>query len=197
MPNARRNEQPAHATAPPLAALVLALLALPLLAACVSFSRTDSGSSSPAVGVSAVADMAAPDGTSLGSVSLRQTHYGVLVQADLRGLPPGGHGFHVHETGSCSPDFAAAGDHYNPGDAGHGYDNPDGYHAGDLPNIHVAADGTARADFFTHALTLDADVDLPLFDEDGAAVIVHEKPDTYGADAGAGGRIACGVIRRN
>ena len=149
------------------------------------------------IGTTAVAMLAGPDGAALGTVTLTQTPLGVLVAAEVNGLPAGGHGFHIHETGTCAPDFAAAGDHFNPTDAGHGFNNPDGMHAGDLPNIYAGADGMARADYFSAAITLDAGADHSVFDADGSAIIVHEKPDTYGADAGAGGRIACGVIRRN
>ena len=154
--------------------------------------------SAPAgVGATASATLAGPDGAALGTVTLTQTPLGVLIAADANGLSPGGHGFHIHETGTCAPDFAAAGDHFNPTGAGHGLNHPGGHHAGDLPNIYAGADGTARADYFTAAVTLDEGAAHSVFDADGSAIIIHEKPDTYGADAGAGGRVACGVIRRN
>ena len=145
----------------------------------------------------ATAMMAGPDSTALGTVTLTQGPHGVLIAADLTGLPPGGHGFHIHEVGTCSPTFAAAGGHYNPGGKGHGFLHEGGFHAGDTPNIYAAADGTARADMFTAAVTLVAEADHTLFDADGSTIIVHEQPDTYGASAGAGGRVACGVIVRN
>lgn len=149
------------------------------------------------VGASATATLSSPDGDTMGMVMLTQTYHGVLVSADVSGLMPGGHGFHIHTVGTCAPDFASAGDHFNPGDVGHGYNNPDGVHAGDLPNIYAHSDGAARADYFTDAITLADGSDLSVFDDDGSAIIIHEKPDTYGADAGAGGRVACGVIIRN
>lgn len=145
----------------------------------------------------ATAMLAGPDGTAMGTVTLTQGPFGVLIAADLMGLTPGGHGFHIHEFGTCSPSFAAAGGHFNPGGTGHGFLDEGGVHAGDTPNIYAAADGTARADIFTAAVTLALDADHSLFDADGSAIIVHEKPDTYGADPGAGGRVACGVIQRN
>ena len=148
------------------------------------------------VGLKARAEMAGVDGVAMGSVDLRQTAHGVLVMARVAGLEPGGHGFHIHTTGSCSPDFSAAGDHFNPGDRGHGLDNADGFHAGDLPNLIAAADGTGAADFFTDAVTLASGPSHSVFDSDGSAVIIHDKPDTYGAEAGAGDRVACGVIER-
>ena len=147
-----------------------------------------------AVGATATAVMAAPDGTVMGTVTLTQGPHGVIIAADLTGLTPGGHGFHIHETGSCTPDFTAAGGHFAPKGHGHGYAHEGGVHAGDLPNVFAAADGTVRADVFTNKVTLTADLSHTLFDEDGSAIIIHEKPDTYGDDPAAGARIACGVI---
>ena len=164
---------------------------MPAVLAC------QAGSTEPQnVGAQAAAAMIGPDGSAMGVVRLMQTPHGVLVAAEVNGLTPGGHGFHIHTVGTCTPDFAAAGDHFNPGETGHGYLYSGGVHAGDLPNIYASADGTARADFFTTAVTLDADVEHSLFDADGSAIIIHDQPDTYGEDAGAGGRAACGVIAR-
>ena len=145
----------------------------------------------------AAAMIAGPDGTAMGTVTLTQGPFGVLIAADLMGLAPGGHGFHVHEVGTCTPSFAAAGGHFNPGGTGHGFLDEGGVHAGDTPNVYAAADGTVRADIFTAAVTLETGVAHSIFDADGSAIIVHEKPDTYGADPGAGARVACGVIQRN
>ncbi len=145
----------------------------------------------------ATAMLTGPDGTAMGTVTLTQGPFGVLIAADLMGLTPGGHGFHIHEFGACSPSFAAAGGHFNPGGTGHGFLDEGGVHAGDTPNVYAAADGTVRADIFTAAVTLETDAAHSLFDADGSAIIVHEKPDTYGADPGAGARVACGVIQRN
>lgn len=171
--------------------IVVVTVAIPTALACQS-----EPSQLQDVGAQAVAAMLGADGASMGTVTLTQTPHGVLIAADVSGLAPGGHGFHIHAVGSCTPDFAAAGDHFNPGDVGHGYLNSGGVHAGDLPNIYASADGAARADYFTTTITLDAGADHSLFDTDGSAIIIHENPDTYGADAGAGGRVACGVIAR-
>lgn len=148
------------------------------------------------VGATAVARMVGPDGAELGTVTIEQGPQGLIVSAEVRGLSPGGHGFHIHETGSCEPDFAAAGGHFNPTGASHGARHGHDRHAGDLPNLYAAADGTARADVFTDAATLDAGAPHSLFDADGSAIVIHDLPDTYGEEAGAGGRAACGVIRR-
>ncbi len=142
----------------------------------------------------AQANLTGPDGADLGTVTLTQTPHGVLVQADLKGLAPGAHGFHIHESGSCAPDFKAAGGHYNPKGSGHGLNHEKGFHAGDMPNLHVGAGGTVRADVFNTSVTLTGG-DATLFDANGSSIIVHEKADSYGDKAGAGGRVACGVIK--
>ena len=133
-------------------------------------------------------------GNAVGTVTLTQAAADVVISADLNNLPAGAHGFHIHEKGSCAPDFKAAGGHFNPAGKEHGVNNPNGRHAGDLPNIHVNADGTARADFYTDAVSLKSDDPASLVASSGTAFIVHEKADSYAADPGAGGRIACGVI---
>lgn len=146
-------------------------------------------------GAEAVAELVGPGGEPVGTVVLTQGPRELLISVDAQGLSDGGHGFHIHETGACSPDFAAAGGHFNPGDRGHGPLHKDGAHAGDLPNIY-AINGTARADILTPNVTLDADAPTSLFDDDGSAIIIHANPDTYGAEAGAGDRVACGIITR-
>ena len=175
---------------------LFAVAALLVLAGCAVQVR-EVPAAPLAVGATATAQMAAPDGAAMGTVTLTQGPHGVIIAADVSGLTPGGHGFHIHETGSCTPDFAAAGDHFTPKERGHGYAHEGGFHAGDLPNVYAAADGTVRVDVFTSDVTLTAGLAHSLFDEDGSAIIIHEKPDTYGEDAGAGGRVACGVIVRN
>ena len=157
----------------------------------------------PTVGLTATADLESPDGVSMGTVTFRQAATGVLVMADVNGLTPGGHAFIIHEVASCAPDFNAAGDHFNPEDTEHGFIHPTwkrgestGGHGGDLPNIYAASDGSARADFFTVGITLNSGPRHSVFDDDGSAIIVHEKPDAYGEhESDTGSRVACGVIR--
>jgi len=150
------------------------------------------------VGETAVATMWGVDGAAMGTVTMEQGPHGVLISADVSGLTAGGHGFHIHAVGSCTPDFSAAGSHFGPGEESHGFLHSTDMHAGDLPNVYAHADGTARADVFTADVTLAADDPRSLFDSDGSAIIIHEKPDAYGEDVGsAGARIACGVIERS
>lgn len=171
-------------------------LAVLLLLACQQEEETRQ--SERDVGAMATAAITGKDGEALGVVTLTQGPQGVLVSADLSGLPPGGHGFHIHAVGSCSPDFSAAGGHFDPAGESHGYLHSTGMHAGDLPNVYAGADGLARADVFTSDVTLASDDHRSLFDSDGSAIVIHEKPDAYGEDVGsAGSRIACGVIERS
>ncbi len=174
----------------PLYPSIAAVILLVTLAGCQSGNLSPSG-----VGTVAVAEMKSPEGDEMGMVTMRQGPNGVLVSADVTGLAPGAHGFHIHEIGDCTPDFSAAGGHFAPGGKGHGYMHPDGDHAGDMPNIYAAADGTAKADVFADAVTLASGPDNSLMDDDGSAIIIHEKADAYTEDSGtAGKRISCGVI---
>ncbi|MDE2640231.1 MAG: superoxide dismutase family protein [Chloroflexota bacterium] len=167
-----------------------------ILAAAWAAACAERGVPADAVGDRAEATLMTADGQPTGTVTLTQGPNGVLIAAEVRGLAPGPHGFHIHGVGACTPDFSAAGGHYQPGGEGHGFLEDDGHHAGDLPNIHAGADGIARADVFTDAVTLDSGAAHSLFDDDGSAFIVHAKPDSYGADPAAGDRVACGVIER-
>lgn len=132
-------------------------------------------------------------GRSVGEVTLREAPHGVVVHAKLDGIPPGEHALHIHERGRCEGDFSSAGGHFAPGGRSHGFLNPKGPHAGDLPNLFVPSDGKLEVEFLSTALKLG---DGKLLDADGAAVVVHAGADDYVSDpAGdAGGRIACGVI---
>lgn len=147
--------------------------------------------------MTAKAQLKGPDGAEMGTVTLTQTaNDGVLIQLEATGLAAGEHAFHIHQTGQCEPDFTAAGDHYAPDGNEHGYLNEAGHHAGDLPNVVADSDGKASADVFTTRVSLQQDAPNTVFDEDGSAFIIHENPDSYQADAGAGGRVACGVIEQ-
>jgi superoxide dismutase, Cu-Zn family len=152
----------------------------------------------PAVAQSANAVLVNPDGEQIGNVALEQLERGVRIYAQADGVPQGIHAFHIHETGQCdTPDFQSAGGHFNPTDEQHGWDNAQGHHAGDFPNVHVHDDGRLAVEYFTDSVTL-GDGETSVFDADGSAIVMHEGADDYVTDpAGdAGSRIACGVIEQ-
>jgi Cu-Zn family superoxide dismutase len=137
-------------------------------------------------------------GADVGTVTLTQTPAGVLIMAELSGLPAGVHGFHLHERGVCEPPFESAGEHYNPTAAEHGFKVVGGPHAGDMPNIHVPESGTLTIEVLNANVSLEEDAPETLFDEDGTAVVIHADPDDYQEQPSghAGDRIACGVVER-
>ncbi|MCC6557168.1 MAG: superoxide dismutase family protein [Polyangiaceae bacterium] len=144
----------------------------------------------------ATATLLDPGGRTVGTLTIDETPQGVLIRGDLSGLPPGTHGFHIHETGACSPTFQAAGDHFNPTGASHGFRSKGGPHLGDLPSLRVPAGGRAPVEAFAPGVTL-GEGPRSLVAGDGTAIVVHAQPDDYQTDpAGAAGqRIACGVVR--
>ena len=136
-------------------------------------------------------------GTDQGSLTLVGEGSSLTLRANVTGLAPGEHGFHLHTVGSCqTPDFTSAGGHLNPAGNKHGPFNDNGGHLGDLLNITASADGTAKADY---PLSGDREVLLnQLFDSDGTAVVVHADADDYQTDpaGAAGSRVLCAAMRR-
>jgi len=134
-------------------------------------------------------------GKEVGAATFTVTPSGVLISLDLTAVPPGEHGFHVHTTGKCEPpDFKSAGPHFNPDQTKHGFMTPEGPHAGDLPNLHVPADGKLQVEVLEPNVTLSGEA--PLLDADGSALVIHAGADDYKTDPAdnSGNRIACGVI---
>ncbi|HEX5564347.1 MAG TPA: superoxide dismutase family protein [Sporosarcina sp.] len=137
------------------------------------------------------------EGEEIGEVTLVQEAKGVLISVQAEDLPPGTHGIHIHETGVCTPpDFTSAGAHFNPTGKEHGFDNPKGFHLGDLPNIEVPEDGKVAVQLPTAEITLKKGQENSILDKDGSAIVIHEKADDYKTDpAGdSGARIACAAI---
>lgn len=143
------------------------------------------------------AQLADASGQQVGTATLTETDGGVQVEVQVNGLPPGPHGVHVHQTGTCTaPDFASAGPHFNPTQAQHGLQNPQGPHAGDMENLEVGQDGNGTLQFTAPLLVLSAGANS-LMDADGAAIVVHAGPDDHVTDpsGNSGDRIACGAVQ--
>lgn len=147
----------------------------------------------------AVARMKTLDGKDAGSIDFAQTSHGVLIRFELHGLPPGAHAIAIHTSGNCdaAKGFNTAGPHFSPEPKLHGFMTKGGPHPGDLPNQFAAADGTLRASTISNMFAL-GNGKKSIFDRDGAAIIVHAKPDDYASQpaGNSGERIACGVIVR-
>jgi Cu-Zn family superoxide dismutase len=137
-------------------------------------------------------------GKKIGTAELSPVAEGVNIHLVAANLPPGVHGFHIHEVGLCEkPDFVSSGMHLNPLGKEHGFDNPKGYHAGDLPNIQVGTDGKVNVDLIANTVTLEKGKSNSILTAQGVSLIIHEKSDDYMTDpsGNSGARIACGVIK--
>ena len=134
-------------------------------------------------------------GATVGSVTAVQGMKGVLIRVEIEagGLTPGWHGIHLHAVGDCSDTgtFTISGGHHGKVEGGHGLMNPDGPEEGDLPNIWVGEDGSARYETYSSLFEL-----APALDADGLALVIHEAADDHVSQpiGGAGARVACSVI---
>ena len=130
-----------------------------------------------------------------GTVTFIEVADGVQVNAELTGLTPGNHGFHVHEFGDCSAaDLSSAGGHFNPTNKPHAGPDDTERHVGDMGNVEADASGKAKLEYLDHQISLTNDQSSVI----GRAVVVHAKADDLKSQpAGdSGARIACGVIGR-
>jgi Cu-Zn family superoxide dismutase len=131
-------------------------------------------------------------GRSIGTVVAWQTAGGVSFRINASGLPHGIHGIHVHPIGRCDPpDFSTAGTHWNPTNRQHGLNNPNGPHAGDMPNVEVSANGVLSQTVVLAHATM-----AQLLDADGSSIMIHAGPDDYVSQpaGNSGAKIACAVI---
>jgi Cu-Zn family superoxide dismutase len=200
--------------------LLLSIAVLPLLAACGGSIGIGVGGGSGNVGVGATATVdvggdgarttgnqltvtmykidAKGVGPEIGTLMFQNTRKGLRIEPALGGLPPGEHGFHIHEKPDCGPAEKdgkmvaglAAGGHFDPRATGK-HMGPEGEgHRGDLPILKVDAEGNATETMFVLRLGVE--------DLRGHALMIHEGGDNYADQpkplGGGGARIACGVV---
>ncbi len=188
-----------HTRSRSLIIVLLAGLTVSILSGCAESDPGDPiPAERPAPGLNpslqAVAGITPTEGYGVsGQITFNQEEEGVRIIADLQGLTPGAHGFHIHERGDCSDNAAAAGGHFNPMGSPHGRpsDPPDQRHLGDLGNLEAGDEG--------HAVYNRLDTLISLEEPDavvGKAVIIHRGEDTFAQPSGAAGpRVGCGIIK--
>jgi len=136
-------------------------------------------------------------GEEVGQATLTELANGVRIQLEVKNLSPGEHAFHFHEKGSCvAPKFDSAGGHFAPQKHKHGFDVSGGFHAGDMPNIVVSQDGTAKVELVNTKVRLGKGPNS-LLKAGGTSLVIHAKADDYKSQpAGdAGDRLACGEVK--
>src|SRR5215213_6275727 len=153
-----------------------------------------------AQGTNATAQLEDSNGNPVGSAEFVEGPNGLTITVNLQpgqqAVTPGEHGIHIHRVGSITPDFEAAGEHFNPTNAQHGFNNPQGPHGGDLENIIVNEDGSTSYQTIAPLVTLSGGENA-LLDSDGSALVIHAQADDYETDPSgeSGDRVAAGVIR--
>ena len=140
------------------------------------------------------------EGKEMGEAHFTELDGVLSISLRAEGLDHGTHAVHLHEKAVCVPsNFKSAGGHFNPTKKEHGFDNPKGYHLGDLPNLEVGKDGKVAVKVSMHNVTLQPNKPNSLLENGGSSLVIHAGPDDYKTNpAGdSGERIACGEVKAN
>ncbi|MDR2924789.1 MAG: superoxide dismutase family protein [Azoarcus sp.] len=174
--------------------LVPATLLVGLLSGCASTEKAPVQNVGDPAPPQASALLAPTQGNTVqGNILFKQEAEGIRVIAEISGLTPGSHGFHIHEKGDCSaPDATSAGGHFNPHQTAHG--KAGAGHAGDLPSLEADASGNASLNVVLGSITFSGEASII-----GRGLIVHAAPDDYTTQptGNAGARVACAVIQKD
>jgi superoxide dismutase, Cu-Zn family len=176
------------------------LILLPLIAGCATPSSQSTPSQATPPHAKIEAEMSGFENNVrvvYGTATLTQNADGSMLTVAVKTPAAMQYGMHIHGVGKCDgPDFASAGGHWNPGAKQHGADNPMGAHMGDLPNLDGMAGQTVTTEKQLPGVRLTGEGGL--MDADGAALVIHAKPDDYKTDpsGNSGARIMCGVFRQ-
>src|SRR5215472_10952737 len=170
-----------------------------VLAVGVAWGQTDQTAKKP-VSNEVKVKLTNSHGQPAGMVIFKPVKQGVKMTVKLENIPFGEHGVHIHQNAVCdAPDFKAAGGHFNPMGKHHGFDNPEGHHAGDLPgNVSVGENHKGEASFVLKDISMDPNLPDSIFVNGGTSVIVHEHADDEKTDpsGNSGNRIACGIVKQ-